>query len=151
MHTMNATKRLLPLLILLPLTGCSTFDRDYQKALKNPPPAGIEGPWDGRWQSQNGHGDGALRALVTRTAPDTYHARFRATYKGVLSADEDVDLHVTSTPTATPIRAAGSADLGSLKGGVYQYDATITPTTLDATYRSDSDHGTFNLTRPKPQ
>src|SRR5690349_7223460 len=74
---MNVIHRLAPALLILALTGCSTFDRDYKQALASGVPANsIEGPWEGRWTSQGGHGGDRLRAIVTRTAPDTYHARF---------------------------------------------------------------------------
>src|SRR3954447_17109392 len=133
--------------LMMTLVGCSTFDRDYQKALETRRSGErIQGPWEGRWTSEGGHGGDRLRALLTETAPDTYHARFRAQYWGIFAADEDVDLHVTST---APIKASGEADLGFFKGGVYQYDATITPSNLDATYKSKYDHGQFNLARPK--
>ena len=141
---------LLPLLALA-LTGCSTFNRDYNIALAKPIPFdSIEGPWDGTWQSHAGHGGHRLRALVTKTAPDTYHARFRAKFWLLFEADQHTDLKVTA---AAPIQATGQQDLGTLAGGVYTYDATLTPTTLDATYSSKYDHGVFNLARPgaKPE
>jgi hypothetical protein len=146
---MNATRSLLLGFLLAAVTGCSTFDRDYQKALEAPRTSGegIQGPWEGRWQSQGGHGGDKLRALLQQTAPDTYHARFRAQYWGIFATDQDVDLHVTST--APPINASGEANLGFFKGGVYHYDATITPSQFEATYKSKYDHGQFNLARPK--
>jgi hypothetical protein len=144
---MKVTRWLAVGCLLAGLGGCSTFDRDYQKALDaRTSGEGIQGPWEGRWKSEGGHGGDKLRALLERTAPDTYHARFRAQYWGIFAADEDVDLHVSST---APIKAAGEADLGFFKGGVYQYDATITPSQFDATYKSKYDHGQFNLARPK--
>ena len=144
---MKTTLRLAAGCLLFALAGCSTFDRDYRQAVAAETSGrGVEGPWDGHWKSEGGHGGDRLRALLTRTAPDTIHARFRAQYWGIFAGDEDVDLHVTST---SPTRAAGEADLGFFKGGVYQYDATITPSTFDATYKSKYDHGQFNLARPK--
>jgi len=143
---MNAKHCLAAAFLLFALTGCSTFDRDYQKAMAGGVPANsIEGPWEGRWQSHGGHGGDRLRAIITRTAPDTRHARFRAQYWGFLAGDEEVDLHITSS---SPVRASGEADLGFWKGGVYRYDATITPSNFDATYKSKEDNGEFNLTRP---
>jgi hypothetical protein len=124
--------------------GCSTFERDFDAARAKGGPDTVEGAWEGRWQSQNGHGGDRLRAVVTRTAPDTLHARFRSQFWGLFAAEDAVDLKVTGT---SPIRAAGDADLGFLKGGVYQYDATLTATTFGATYKSKYDHGEFKLTR----
>ena len=144
---MNLTRWIAAVCLMMAMGGCSSFNRDYDRALGKPIPTdSLEGPWEGRWQSQGGHGGDRLRALLTRTAPDTYHARFRAQYWGILAGDEDVDLHVSST---SPTRANGEADLGFWKGGVYRYDATITPSHFDATYKSNEDHGEFNLARPK--
>src|SRR5437879_5198557 len=119
MSEMNAGRLVLPVgCLMVALAGCSTFDRDYRQATAAQVSAeGIQGPWDGRWRSEDGHGGGALRAILARTAPDTYRARFRAQYWGIFAADEEVDLHVTST---SPTRASGEADLGFFKGGVYQ-------------------------------
>jgi len=132
------------LVLLAALAGCSSFDRDYRQAAKSGSAGGIEGAWEGRWESQAGHGGGALRAILTRTAPDTCHARFRAQFWGIFEADEEVDLHLTGM---SPVQASGEADLGWLKGGNYRYEATITPAKFDATYESKQDHGAFNLAR----
>ena len=131
---------------MMALAGCSSFDRDFEAVRQSKASMLSVSLWDGSWKSEGGHGGGRLRAILTPIAPDTYHARFRAQYWGIFAADEDVDLHVTST---APIKAAGEADLGFFKGGVYQYDATITPSQFEATYKSKYDHGQFNLARPK--
>lgn len=128
------------------LTGCTTFDARYEAALANRSAPGVEGAWEGRWQSENGHGGDRLRAVVTQREPQKLHVVFRAHFWGIFDIDEVVDLNVTGT---NPVRASGEADLGYWKGGVYQYDATITPVKFDATYTSKYDHGTFTLTRPK--
>ena len=132
--------------LLLGLSGCSSFDRDYRQATTSGAAGGIEGAWQGRGESQAGHGGGGLRAILTRTAPDVCHARFRAQFWGIFEVDEEVDLHTSGT---SPVRAGGEADLGWLKGGVYRYDATIAPAKFDATYQSKDDHGTFTLARPQ--
>jgi hypothetical protein len=140
--------RLAPALLLLTLvTGCSSFNRDYNLATAMPLHRdSLEGPWTGTWQSQAGHGGNRIRALVTKTAdPDTYHAHFRATFWLLFEADQETDLKITST---NPVKATGQQDLGPLAGGVYTYNATLTPTTLDATYQSKYDHGLFKLHRP---
>src|SRR5205823_4942689 len=93
--------------LFLGLSGCSSFDRDYRQAMTGAAADGIEGAWQGRWESQGGHGGGGLRAVLTRTAPDVCHARFRARFWGIFEADEDVDLHTSGT---SPVRASGEAD-----------------------------------------
>jgi hypothetical protein len=138
--------RLAALCALVWVAGCSAFDRDYEAAVEKGWAAdSIEGPWEGRWQSKAGHGGDRLKALISRTGPETYFARFRAKYWGIFEADQEVNLRSTS---ADPIKANGTEDLGFLKGGWYQYEATITPERFDATYKSEHDHGDFNLARP---
>ena len=80
------------------LAGCSTFDVRYEAALANRADAsGVEGAWEGRWQSQAGHGGDRLRAVVIRTSPGIMHALFRAHFWGIFDVDEEVDLKVTGT------------------------------------------------------
>src|SRR5258707_573786 len=114
---MTAMKSLVIGTLLTLLAGCSTFDVRYEAALANRAPSGVEGAWEGRWQSQAGHGGDRLRAVVTATAPDTLRVIFRAHFWGIFDIDEEVDLKVTGT---SPVHAAGEADLGYFKGGVYQ-------------------------------
>jgi hypothetical protein len=136
-------------LFALGLVGCSGFNSEY-KAITTaaPPPNSIEGAWEGRWQSNAGHGGDKLRAILTKNGPDTYIARFRASYWGIFEADQETLLRVTGT---NPVHATGESDLGYLKGGTYRYEATITPEKFDATYKSTEDHGVFEMARPKPK
>jgi hypothetical protein len=146
MRFMNGSRCFAMMVLVTLLAGCSSFDRDYRQAATSGSAQGIEGAWEGRWESQAGHGGGDLRAILTRTASDTCHARFRAQFWGIFEADEEVDLHLSGT---SPVRASGEADLGWLKGGVYRYEATLAPGKFDATYESKHDHGVFNLARPQ--
>jgi len=139
--------RFVAVALLLGMAGCSTFERDYQNVVQSKASALSIEAYEGRWQSEAGRGGDKLWALVSRTAADTYHARFRAKYDWLFTVEEEVDLHVT--PGSAPPHATGEADLGWLKGGVYKYDATLTPGRLDATYESKYDHGTFTLERAK--
>ncbi len=140
---------LLPGLLLL-AGGCSSFDGAYEKAMKEPIPAGsVEGPWQGTWKSENGHGGDRLRAIVSKTGPQKYHIWFRAKFWAIFEASQEVDF--TAANDSTPVKASGDEDLGSLAGGIYHYDALITPAALDATYQSKYDHGEFHLKRePTP-
>ena len=144
---MSSLRLLLCGLVLMLLAGCTTFEARYEAALINRAQGGVEGAWEGRWQSENGHGGDRLRAVVTQREPQKLHVIFRAHFWGIFDIDEEVDLNVAST---NPVRASGEADLGYFKGGVYSYDATITPAQFDATYKSKYDHGVFNLSRPWP-
>ena len=138
------------LLAALVLTGCSSgFEKEYKAiAIAATPHDTIEGAWEGRWQSQAGHGGDKLRAILTKNGPDTYIAKFHAGYWGMFESDQETLLRVTGT---NPVHATGESDLGYLKGGTYRYDATITPEKFDATYKSTEDHGVFEMTRPKPK
>ena len=133
------------------LAGCSSFDAKYAEvAARGAAPAdGIEGAWDGRWQSQAGHGGDRLRAIVTKTGPDTYHAWFRARFWGVFEASQEVDLQARPAGLPGTVQAAGEADLGWLAGGVYRYEAAVSAEKFYSTYSSKYDHGEFDLGRPK--
>lgn len=137
------------LVVLGMVSGCASFDSLYDKAIaQGAPPAGsVEGAWDGTWQSQAGHGNDRLRAIVTKTGADTYHVWFRAHFWGIFQASQEVDLKASSAAGAAEIKGAGEQDLGWLYGGVYQYEATISPVKMDATYKSKFDHGEFHLGR----
>ena len=122
-------------------TGCSSFDR----AWRNPPAqsAGIAGRWEGRWQSARTGHDGKLRAIMTPQTAARYNARFRATYRSVLSAEYDVTLNVKQRGPRSEFR--GAADLGVW--GRYETSGSATRTQFHAAYRSKFDHGTFELQR----
>ena len=127
--------------LLLLSGGCSSFDSAYQEALKVTPSSGsIEGPWEGSWRSEMGHGGDRLRAIVTRTGPETWHVWFRARFWAIFEADQEVDMKSAGRSMS------GEKDLGWLAGGVYHYEATIGPGQFKATYWSKYDRGKFDLT-----
>ncbi|MSU58222.1 MAG: hypothetical protein EXS35_08585 [Pedosphaera sp.] len=130
------------------LCGCSTFNRDWQRAAAQPaPPDSIAGRWEGRWVSEaNGH-SGDLRCLMTPATNDVYHARFRATYARVLKFGYTVPLAVQ--PHFDGWEFNGEANLGKLAGGIYYYEGRASLTNFTSTYRSKYDHGVFELARPK--
>ena len=140
---MKIAMRAAPLFLSIAVltTGCSSFDR----AWRNPPAqtAGIGGRWEGRWQSaRNGH-DGKLRAIITPQTAARYDARFRATYRSVLSAEYGVTLDVKQRGPRSEFR--GAADLGVW--GRYETTGYATTTQFHATYRSKFDYGTFEMRR----
>jgi hypothetical protein len=121
--------------------GCSSFDRSW----RNPPAqsAGIAGRWEGRWQSARTGHNGKLRAIITPQTVSRYDARFRATYRSVLSAEYGVTLNVKQRGARSQFR--GAADLGVW--GRYETTGFATRTQFLAAYRSKFDHGTFEMQR----
>ena len=140
--------RVILLILLVSLCGCSTFHRDWRRAaVPAPVENSIEGAWQGQWSSQaNGH-HGRLRCLLTLDHDSLYEARFRATYVGILHFSYTARFEMQ--PHAIGWEFNGEADLGKLAGGIYYYEGRATPTNLVSSYRSKYDHGAFELERPK--
>ena len=137
------------LLVAFTSSGCSRFPGDYQTAASQPrSPTTIDGPWQGSWKSATGN-SGRLRCLLAseyRGDGIWCAARFEAKFWGLFTAHYTVQLNGTRQGEAAHL--SGDQDLGGLEGGKYHYEATITPTRFDATYRSPVDHGEFHLARP---
>lgn len=134
-------------LLMALLCGCSSFNRAWHKAGSAPAATdSIEGRWEGHWLSDaNGH-TGKLRCLLSRDADGEYTAWFRATYWKILRFSYRVPLQVEAHDGVWLF--SGSEDLGSMAGGIYHYTGSATPTNFHSTYRSDYDHGIFQMSRP---
>jgi hypothetical protein len=135
------------LLAALLLCGCSTFNRDWNEAAKQPtPPDSIVGRWEGHWRSDdNGH-SGRLRCLMSAETNGICQARFRATYGKIFHFGYTVPLEIH--PHFGGWEINGEANLGAL-GGVYYCEGRVSPTNFFSTYRSKYDHGIFEMQRPK--
>ena len=135
------------LVLILGLTGCSSFQRDWKSAAHVPVAAhGIQGRWEGTWLSdRNSHTD-QLRCLLTTNGSGLYQARFRAKYRKIFTFSYTVPLQVRETPAQWEFQ--GEANLGWYAGGLYHYEGQATATNFFSTYRCPSDRGTFRLTRP---
>jgi hypothetical protein len=135
--------------LTLPLlfSACSTFQRDWRRALAQPVPADdLQGPWEGFWHSDsNGH-NGRLRCLISRLDDRQYRFRYHAVYWGILRFSYNMDAEVQRQGEAFEFQ--GAADLGRLAGGVYEYEGRATPSEFFSTYRSKYDHGIFKMARP---
>jgi hypothetical protein len=133
-------------LALLSLTACSSFNRQWKAALKQPSPDSLAGPWEGRWTSDaTGHND-KLRCIITQKSTNEYDALFHATYKRFLHFGYTVPLKVKQE--GNTFTFSGEADLGKMAGGVYTYEGAATPTNFFSTYHSKYDHGKFEMKRP---
>ena len=134
--------------------GCSSFPREYAEAkAKLLSSSSINGPWEGEWVSKGGH-RGELRCLLSESASRRdidaavlYDARFEAKFWGIFTAHYAVQL-VRSPAERETIVLVGDQDLGGLGGGIYHYEAIVTSTSFDTTYRSDMDQGVFHMVRP---
>ena len=145
-------------LTILAAGGCSEFSQHYEEAIKNSnlnPADPIVGAWDGQWVSDAGH-SGGLKCVLEKIQPPTtqtihptltltYRARFHARFMGILSMDYDVVL--TGDKAGDTTHLQGSQTISGFGGGLYHYDAKVTPTTFDATYKSQSDNGIFRMKR----
>ncbi|MBI1367335.1 MAG: hypothetical protein GC162_01635 [Planctomycetes bacterium] len=129
------------------ISGCSSFEHDWEMAGKTAPPAdAITGRWSGTWQSKVDDHSGALRAIVTRIDDTHYQAKFHAVYGGMMTFEYTATLN--AKPATDQIDLAGEEDLGWLAGGVYKYNGHATPTEFFSLYRSKYDEGTYTMKRP---
>jgi hypothetical protein len=129
-------------------SGCSSFNRDWEKAETLSFQTGLAGRWEGTWSSdQNGH-SGALRCLIEPINQESYRARFDSTYKQVLHFKSTVLLNGRMTNDV--FRFQGEAKLPWWAGGIYNYDGGVTKNNFFSTYKNKYDHGTFQMTRPLP-
>ena len=134
--------------ILLCLTGCSSFNREYKSALAQPIPTNdISGPWEGRWLSDKNQHTGKLRAVLRQSTDKEYEAYFQATFWKIFRASYRVPLQFDERNGR--IILTGEQDLGLLSGGVYTYQGEATPENFFSTYKSKYDHGTFEMKRPE--
>ena len=134
------------LLILVLVTGCCGFNREWDRAVVEPPGTNaVAGRWDGFWMSErNGH-NGRLRCLIQPATKGTFSARFHARYWKVLSFGYTVPLAVRCSNEVC--RFESEANLGKLAGGVYRYAGTVAGTNFHSSYRSKYDHGYFQMRR----
>jgi hypothetical protein len=142
---------LIPLVLVL--TGCSSFNREWRQAATQPPTTtGITGRWEGRWKSEaNGHND-KLRAIITAVDTNHYDVKFHAAYKNwitlYLTVHFGYTVRMETKPENEGLKFRGSEDLGFLAGGVYTYEGRADATNFFSTYKSKYDWGTFEMKRP---
>ena len=131
---------------LLLLTGCRSFEKDWARAGAPPErPALGTGRWVGTWQNTNNTHSGALRAVVTALDGTNHTARFQAQW----------GKHTGGFRARLPgvwqdgrLVFSGSE---RILGFRIDTAGTLTDETLDATYTSRFDVGTFTLRRPGRQ
>jgi hypothetical protein len=130
------------------MAGCSTFERDWNAMSTDPAgEVGMEGRWEGTWQSdENGH-NGGLRCIITADEDDTLTARYHATYGSIFTFEYEMPMVVRREGDV--YHFAAEADLGWLAGGVYEYAGTVHGDAFESTYDCKRDHGTFRMERAR--
>lgn len=129
------------------LTGCTSFESDWNATTRYPSPIGdISGPWIGTWQNtNNAHGD-QLRAVVRRVGLHEWQAHFHAHYGRLLTFSYRAKL--TGDEKDGQVHFTGEQNLGWLAGGTFRYVGEASPTNFFSTYENAYDSGTFTLHRP---
>lgn len=146
-QTHRASRWIGSVVLALLVCGCSSFNREWQRAGQQPAPTNsIAGRWEGHWLSDVNAHTGKLRCLITHQTNDLYAARFCATYMKVLRFSYTVPLTVNASNEVWHFR--GAEDLGALAGGVFRYVGSASVTNFHSTYDSRSDRGTFDMRRP---
>src|SRR5258706_10615960 len=130
----------------LALSGCSTFNRDWKRLANAPRSTALEGRWDGSWKSDASGHQNRLRCIITKRNERTYLARFHANFAKILTFGYPVPLQVQEKNQH--YKFAGEPNLGWYAGGRYTYEGSATGTNFSSTYRSKSDHGSFQMMRP---
>jgi len=122
---------LIPLVALL-VSGCSSFQREWQRAAQSSTPThSPAGCWEGRWQSDVNQHSGKLRCVLVPQSATNCVAHFHATYWKIFRASYSVSLAVAMTEDGWSFR--GEEDLGWLAGGTYRYDGQVSATNFFST------------------
>ncbi len=146
--------RLLPCLLVVFVTGCSTYGKRFAEASKIPAkPGHFAGAYSGRWMSAKSPGSGGnLRCILSPVNASDYRADFHATWHGFAS-EHSVVIH--TKPSARG--KAGSRDFeGTSKvrtpigAGTYTCRGTLSFREMLAGYDATYDRGTFELVRIAP-
>jgi hypothetical protein len=126
------------------LAGCSAFEREWEGEVAVGG-TGLEGRWEGTWQSDvNGH-NGGLRCIIASDEDGAYEAWYHATYGGFFTFEYKMPMEVELEGDTSSFSA--TADLGWLAGGIYEYIGKVVGDEYTATYKCKRDQGTFEMAR----
>ena len=135
--------------VLFLLNACTGVPQGWQEAKGATSAADpVSGAWAGEWHSEtNGH-SGGLRAVATRTGPDSWQFHYRASWAKILSAG--FSMNATAKPDAAGHWAvSGSKNLGKALGGIFSCHGTIRGDAFSARYTSKMDQGTMMMRRTR--
>ena len=132
------------------VTGARSEPCRYTRTAANDGMNSLTGSLSRNAPSRDQTEHGSLRCLVTRRPDQGFDARYHATYSdwcGTLGFEYTVPMTTEDSPDGW--RLHGSADLGWLAGGVYEYDGLATVARFFCNYQAREDHGVFKLERPR--
>lgn len=133
------------------LNSCSTaFHQEWRAALKKGPQTGVEGAWEGTWNSvATGH-HGRLRCVVgpAKNAQGDHSFHYHATWGGILSGAYRADHRVTAAAGGTSL-FKGQHRMPAWAGGLYTYEGSVNGDAFKAGYKCEADHGTYSMQRVK--
>ncbi|MGH9159157.1 MAG: hypothetical protein ACRD2X_04130 [Vicinamibacteraceae bacterium] len=124
--------------------NCVGFRRRWREAAGETA-TGPAGCWVGEWKSERTGHHGRLRCVLRPLGDDRWQAWFHATYFDMLRACYAVELQGQTSPEGARLR--GQVDLGSLAGGLYEYDGHASSSEYHSSYECQYDRGTFSLWR----
>src|SRR5262245_8307271 len=107
------------------LVGCSSFNRDWKRmAEAGAPQTGMEGRWDGGWQSDaTGHSN-RLRCIISKKEDNLYLARFHANFKALFKFTVGYTVPLKVEQRDDKFHFEGEANLHWYAGGLYHYQGT---------------------------
>ena len=124
----------------------SKFERSWQSYTPRPNTMQtIEGRWHGEWVSEVSGHHGELKCLLSRIGSDHLEAIFLASFLKFLRVGYAA--HLSATEAGNGLRLKGNSDLGTLAGGIYEYEGDVNPMEFNCTYRCMYDHGVFRMKR----
>jgi hypothetical protein len=165
--TPHARVAIIAFLLAGSLTGCSSFQADWDKAAaqvdieKSHP---VLGRWEGIWQSKDSNHKGDLRCIITKLTPEETNEinrklesaastipKYRFYFEGVWGWDfhSTYTVVLAVTPTKQGQKLTGEHDLG-WPIGIYKSQGMFEGSQLKATYEAAGDHGVFEMKRPSP-
>lgn len=134
------------------LSSCSLgFKREWKAALKAAPKHGIEGAWQGTWNSESSGHHGRLRSVIgpAKNPEGDHTVHYHATWAGFLSGAYRTDHRVKKQKQKDRWEFEGQHKMPNWAGGLYTYSGTVKGDVFSARYKCALDEGTFDMTRVK--
>lgn len=139
--------RLLSHMLAAAFNSRAVFHREWQRypqdSTKHDP---VSGRWIGEWISEQSSHHGELKCVLIPEGQNAYRACFYANYSWLFSVGYVTKLDARYADGRTLLQ--GQEDLGSLAGGIYRCEGTVSESEFHCKYSCKYDHGVFRLKRP---